>query len=146
MVKKNLGSSRVQCNLIQQNCFVRDCSLKQDLMSDEVPYTYSSLVEKTVDDGIKHEFEEFPYEITPQYVNSFCSSSDYRRDPFAAILNGKGGANLGDVRSLQDINEMDTSALRSLYEELSAKFAPIKVSSPEVEAPAPEAPAPVVDK
>lgn len=115
-------SSRVQSNLLQQNCFVRDVSRAVDLKSDDTPVSYVSIDEEVTPSGTKVEFNSYPYPITPQYVNSFVDSSDYRRDPANAVANGVKKSNFGDVRSLQSLSQMDTDSQRALYEELSSKF------------------------
>lgn len=133
-VSNAVGSSRVQSNLLQQNCFVRDCSKKSDLKTDypENP-TYTSLDEVTVDKGIEFRETVQPYLITPQYVSSFIDSSDYRRDPANAIANGVKRVNLGDISGFQDVSKMDMTQARALYSQLSAKFA----KAGQVPAPAP---------
>lgn len=116
-------SSRVQTNLIQQNCFVRDVSKAVDLKSESPDFTYQSLDEVVDDKGIHFQKEYLPYPITPAFVNSFVDSADYRRDVNGAISNGSSRVNLGDVTSMQQILSLDTASQRSLYERLSAKFA-----------------------
>lgn len=135
MNTKSYGSSRVQSNLIQQNCFVRDCSQKTDLQSVVTDKKFYSLDEKPSDNGFSYELNEYPYPITPQYVNSFIDSSDYRKDPANAISNGSKHVNLGDIRSIQDLSKLDTSVQRSLYESLKSKFSSQSVQTPSVQTP-----------
>lgn len=123
-------SSRVQSNLLQQNCFVRDVRRAVDLKDGEQPSSYVSLDEKIVDDGFKQEFNSYDYPITPSYVDSFIDSSDYRRDPANAIIHGHDKKNMGDVTQLQNILHMDTASQRELYAQLQKKFnAPAKIVS-----------------
>ncbi|QXN75103.1 hypothetical protein [Microvirus mar26] len=126
---KNVGSSRVQSNLLQQNCYVRDCRMKSDLASTDSLSSYVSLDEVTTDKGLDIVEHTYDYPITPQYVNSFVDSVDYRRDPQGAILNATPRKNLGDIRSLQDIMKMDNSSLRDLYDQLSARFSAAQSSA-----------------
>lgn len=120
-------NKRIQSNLLQQNCFVRDVCVASDLQhvsSDK----FCSIDEKVDEGGVHIEKNEYPYPITPDYVNSFVESSDYRRDPFSAVLNSVKGNNLGDVRSMQDISSMDTEQARSLYKQLSERFSASSVA------------------
>lgn len=130
MSKINYGSSRVQSNLLQQNCFVRDVVRKVDLKSENSDSCFVSLDEVSSENGVSFVPHKYPYPITPQYVNSFVDSSDYRRDPVSAINNGIKRQNLGDVSSIQSVLDMDSSLQRSIYEQLSAKFAQSVKSQP----------------
>lgn len=122
MSKTNYGSSRVQSNLLQQNCFVRDVVRKVDLKSENSDSCFISLDEVLSENGVSFVPRKYPYPITPHYVNSFVDSADYRRDPVSAINNGVKRQNLGDISQIQSVLSMDSSLQRSLYEQLSAKF------------------------
>ena len=133
------NSTRVQSNLLQQNCYVRDCSLKKDLQTPDSEFTYLSIDEKPTHNGLVHEVSEYPYEITPSYVNSFADSSDYRKDPLNAIANGIQRSNLGDVSDLQKVLSMDESQQLALLSQLKAKFAQASAQAPaQPQAPVPE--------
>lgn len=116
-------TSRIQSNLLQQNCFIRDVTTKVDLQSVNSDSVYGSLDEQTTSDGIRFKVNQYPYPITPSYVNSFVSSTDYHFDPANAIANGVKRPNLGDITKFQDVLNMDSVSQRSLFEVLSAKFA-----------------------
>lgn len=126
------GSSRMQSNLLQQNCFVRDVCRKVDLKSVNSETTYDSIDEKVTDKGLEIEHNSYPYPITPQYVNSFVDSSDYRRDPANAIANGVKRQNLGDISAVQQVFKMDTVTARALFAELSKKFSVQSQTAPAV--------------
>lgn len=130
MIKPARGSSRVQSNLIQQNCFVRDCSQKSILEPVASDKVFLSLDEKPSENGVSFELNEYPYPITPEYVSSFADSTDYRRDPANAVANGVKRPNLGDIRSIQDLSKLDTSVQRAIYDSLQAKFSAQSSSSP----------------
>lgn len=132
-------SSRVQSNLLQQNCFVRDVTRRNDFVQSSSPETFVSIDEVVTKDGVKLVEKEYPYPITPQYVNSFVDSSDYRKDPFSAINNGNNRVNLGDIRDLQDVASMDMEHARSLYSQLVAKFSS-KPDDPKPDGPEPDGP------
>lgn len=116
------SSRRVVTNLLQQNCYVRDKVLGTDLKNDYCVKTYISIDESVDQSGLKIVYNEYPYPITPGYVNSFVDSTDYRKDPLNAIANGACRSNLGDVTKIQDILKLDSSVQRSVYEQLRAKF------------------------
>lgn len=122
-------SSRVQSNLLQQNCYVRDCVRVTDLKTDSSSESsYFSLDEVKCDDGVKFKKNLYSYPITPSYVNSFVDSSDYRRDPSNAIANGRKRVNLGDCSEIQRIMQLDSASLGALYSQLQAKFGSVPSS------------------
>lgn len=116
----------IKTNLLQQNCFVRDCTFGRDLKSSSALSTYLSVDEHTDSTGLRINYNEYPYPITPQYVNSFVDSSDYHRDPTNAVANGVKRVNLNDVSSIQSLSKLDSSAQRALYEQLRSKFSSLK--------------------
>lgn len=117
-----MNNSRVQSNLLQQNCFVRDVTNKSGLTDSSAPDSFLSIDEVVTSKGIELKESVSPYPITPQYVDSFIASSDYRRDPFGAIANGSNRKNLGDVSSMQRVAAMDSSSLSSLCSDLKSKL------------------------
>lgn len=129
-------SSRIQSNLLQQNCFVRDVSRCDDLCSNDSESDFVSLDEVVQSDGIKLVPSLHPYPITVDSVNSQVESSDYRNDPVGAIARSVPRHNLGDIRGVQDLFSMDPVAARALYDSLSLKF-----SSPAGNPPADNPPA-----
>lgn len=120
-MSKSLLNKPLKMGLIQQNCFVRDVYVAPKFDPDIVT-EYETIDEVVTQDGVKLVTKTLPYTITPQYVNSFVDSSDYRRDPATAVLNGVKRPNLGDIRDIQDITSMDTEQARSLYSQLQARF------------------------
>lgn len=123
----NSKTSRIQSNLLQQNCFVRDVLRANDLSSpdldlDENSSFFETLDEVSVPDGIKLQRSSEKYPITPQYVNSFVDTSDYHMDPLGSVSSSPRGVNLGDISVLQSLLAKDESSLRSLYSELSKRF------------------------
>lgn len=117
-----MNSTKVKTNLIQQNCYIRDTRGVFDEHNSYAQDVYKSLDVNQTDNGIVEEVNDYPYFINPEYVQSFVSSTDYRRDPQQAIVAGVHRQNLGDISSLQDISKLDTVAQRALYSQLSAKF------------------------
>lgn len=112
----------IPSNLLQQNCFLRDTTKKSSSCGVS-PTTFDSIDEVTTDTGIELKRSSNPYQITPQYVNSFVESSDYRRDPISAVNNGVKKKNLGDITQFQDLSSLDTAQLGSLIGQLQERFA-----------------------
>lgn len=113
----------VVTNLIQQNCFIRDLCICHSVASDPLA-TYTDVEEVLRSDGtgVDLVYSENQYPITPDYVNSFAESADYRNDPAGAVRNAISRKNLGDIRTIQDLNSMDTYSQLELYQQLKAKF------------------------
>lgn len=124
-MSKKFNNSRVQSNLLQQNCFVRDVTLKSDLSVPSI-VSFESIDEVVTDKGVEVRKTVEPYHITPQYVSSFVDSVDYRKDPIGAIANSFKRLNLGDITDVQKVASMDVSSARALYAELQKRFAEVK--------------------
>lgn len=128
-VSNSFGSSRVQSNLLEQNCFVRDVTRKSDLCSSSSPSSFLSIDEVVTKNGVSLVEKEYPYPITPQYVNSFVESSDYHNDPLNAISQSHKGSNLGDIRDIQTVSNMDSESARVLYNQLKERFSQVDNTS-----------------
>lgn len=115
-------SSRVQSNLLMQNCFVRDVTTKSSVGSTPVsPDTFISLDEEVHQDGVSIVRKVNDYPITPQYVASFADGVDYRKDPFGAV-SPVPRKNLGDITMIQRVSSMDSSEAFALYSQLQKRF------------------------
>lgn len=112
----------IPSSLIQQNCFVRDVVRLVDAPISSSSEQYVSLDEVVTDTGVQLRETVVNYPITPQYVNSFVDSSDYRKDPFSSVVQSSKGSNLGDIRDIQNISSMDSSQARELFNQLKARF------------------------
>lgn len=117
-----INNSRVRSNLLQQNCFVRDSRLGKDLCCSSSPDSFLSIDEIVTSKGVELKESVNSYPITPQYVDSFVESSDYRKDPFSAISSGVERQNLGDITDVQKVISMDSEQARALYAKLSEVF------------------------
>lgn len=134
-MKKN-NPVPLQTNLISQNCFIRDIAPVVDLKTDYPEEFYESMEEvvDTDNPSLSHVRKVYPYEITPEYVNSFAESSDFRKDPVSAIVNApQGRQNLSDIRDYQKVSDMDDTSARNLFEELKQRFQ--KTELPKTEPP-----------
>lgn len=112
----------VKSQLLQQNCFLRDL-YPGSCSSACPPDKFVSVDEVVTDTGVQLKYSENDYPITPQYVNSFVDSSDYRNDVVSAIANGHKRQNLGDITDFQKVASMDMESARALYKQLSEVFA-----------------------
>ncbi|WGL31129.1 hypothetical protein [Dipodfec virus UOA04_Rod_736] len=125
MAKSNIR--KVFSNLLQQNCYLRDCACVRDLSTSypDAP-KYVSLDETPSPDGFKQEYVEYPYPHTPSTVDSYREGADYRLDPQSHIVLGR--QNLGDIRDQQELLNKNSADLLALYQQLQKVF----------ETPAPE--------
>lgn len=124
----NSKSKPVVTNLLRQNCYVRDAVRCDDLKTVCSESSYESLDEVVSSDGLKIRYSSVPYHITPEYVNSFADSSDYRKDPANAIATAPKRVNLGDITPFNDVASMDTALAMSLYDQLKNKFSNLSKS------------------
>lgn len=114
----------IKTNIIKQNCYIRECSPALDLKTDsKKEQFYQSMEEHIEKDCLRHILVDVPYEITPDYVNSFAQSADYRNDPIGAIVNAPvGRQNLGDITEYQKVSQMDDTQARDLFNQLKKRF------------------------
>ena len=111
---------KVHSNILAQDCYIREITPKVVRKSEYKPRKFTSLVEVSDTLGIRYELKEFDYPVTPESVKSYVDSTDYKRDPAAAIGLPARGVNLGDMTTLQSIVNSDVSAVRSTLEKLQA--------------------------
>lgn len=126
---------KLSSNLLKQNCYIRDCVEEKVVTTDYSDKTYTSVDEVVTSNGVKLVENQVPYHITPQYVNSFVDSSDYRRDPVNAVINAPRRQNLGDITGIQDICGFDFVSAQKLYQALKTKFETPKATPQPVENP-----------
>ena len=109
---------KVHSNIIAQDCYIRDITPKVVKKSEYAERRFSSLVEVPDSIGVHYELHDFDYPITPESVKSYVDSTDYKRDPAAAIAVGSRGVNFGDITELQRITNSDVSAVRLTLERI----------------------------
>lgn len=105
-------------NTLAQNVFVRDTRPAFDRKSKEAHRVYFELQETETDDGISLKLEAVDYPITPDYVQSFVDSTNYKRDPAGAVASAPRRQNLGDITEMQRAKEMDSAAIREVYKKI----------------------------
>lgn len=127
-------SKKVYSNILQQDCYIRDCRVAYDLASCNNPASleskYMSVDEIVVDNGVEVKTSLHDYPITPDSVNSYLDSVDYKSDLTKSVNSPPPGVNLGDVSAIQEFNSMSDSAKFSLYKELFARFSKLSDASP----------------
>lgn len=116
-------SKPVVTNLIKQNCFVRDVVLPVTHCK-KYQTQFVSCDEINDSDGVKVVESVHDYPITPEYVNSFAASSDYRSDVVGVIQNSPKRQNLGDLSNISELLSSGAD-LRPLYEQLAARFSKV---------------------
>lgn len=114
-------SKRVVSNLLQQDVYVRDLRCSKPLAFHRCPSTYFAEFVEVKDNSEVHSLKEVDYPITPEYVNSFVDSVDYRINPLDCPQQPR-GKNLGDVTCVQELFGLDSSVLQSKISELRSQL------------------------
>lgn len=123
-VKKQIEFEDVQpvpLNLIHGQYTSRRHKIDKGIISQPAMKTYYELREIQTDDGYVEKLVEVDYPITPDYVKSFANSSDYRNDIERAMNEPARGVNMGDMTNLQDIVNMDMTAVKDLQAKLAER-------------------------
>lgn len=110
---------------LRQNCYRLDSviSLVNVSRAPVVPSFYDELESKTEDNCVREVIVSKPYPHTPESINSYLDSCDYRLDPQTAILNGHHMPNLGDVSGIQDMSKLSSVDIASLRSKLDSILA-----------------------
>lgn len=115
-------TKQVFSNVLKQNVYVRDCVDAFDLRFGNPRCKYYSLDDVVEGDGIRQVVTEQEYPVTPESVNSYRDGCDYRFDPAGAIARGVKRQNLGDVRQMQEVMNMDAEEAAAQYALLKQRF------------------------
>lgn len=126
----------LKSQLLQQNVFLRDTIPAYDLKRGNGPKEYYDVYEEDVidKDGFpvhREVMKKVPYPHTPESVQSFESSTDYKIDPSNARRSG--GVNLGDISAVQSLFRSDSAAQNPEYQELLKKIVAYSQSQKKVE-------------
>ena len=116
----------LKSQLLQQNVFLRDTVPAYDEKKGNCVKEYFDVIEEdTFDrDGSpvhREVLKKVPYPHTPDSVQSFLSSTDYKLDPLNARRSG--GVNLGDVSGVQSLFRSDSASENPEYQELLQRLA-----------------------
>lgn len=125
---------KISSKVLSQDCYIREITPKVIKKSEYKSRRYASLVEVPDVVGVHYNLEEFDYPITPESVKSYADSTDYKRDPAAAVAAGVRGVNLGDITELQRVTNSDVSSVRSAIERI--KKAAVETSAGSSPSPA----------
>lgn len=126
----------LKSQLLQQNVYLRDTVPAYDLKRGNEPKEYYDVFEEDVidKDGFpvhREVMKKVPYPHTPESVQSFESSTDYKIDPSNARRSG--GVNLGDISAVQSLLRSDSAAQNPDYQELLKKIVAYSESRKKVE-------------
>lgn len=127
---------RLKSQLLQQNVFLRDTVPAYDLKKgNEIKEYYDVFEEDVIDkDGSpvhREVMKKVPYPHTPESVQSFESSTDYKIDPSNARR--AGGVNLGDISAVQSLLYSDSAVQNPEYQDLLKKIVAYSQSQKKVE-------------
>ena len=126
----------LKTQLLQQNVFLRDTVPAYDLKKGNCAKEYFDVVEEDIldKDGCavhREVVKKVPYPHTPESVQSFESSTDYKIDPSNARRSG--GVNLGDISAVQSLFHSDSAAQNADYQELLKRIVAYSRSQKKVE-------------
>lgn len=126
----------LKSQLLQQNVFLRDTIPAYDLKKGNAAKEYYDVFEEDVidKDGFpvhREVIKKVPYPHTPESVQSFESSTDYKTDPSNARRSG--GVNLGDISGVQALFCSDSAGQNPEYQELLKKIVAYSQSQKKVE-------------
>lgn len=106
---------------------------------------YIELQEETAQNGIVERYVAVDYPITPESVNSYADSADYRKNP-DVIKNAVHRQNLGDVSEIQKVMSNDMTELRTMYAKMQEVMKKIETAqNPKKDAVPPVPPVPPVE-
>lgn len=106
-MKKN---RRVKCNLLEAEVYVR---YPVCLIDGKPVRKYCELQQQPCSNGVIEQYVEVDYPITPESVNSYADTADYKKNP-DVITTAVPRQNLGDVSEIQKVLSNDMSALRDM--------------------------------
>lgn len=126
----------LKSQLLQQNVYLRDTVPAVDLKrGNKITEYYDVFEEDVIDkDGFpvhREVMKKVPYPHTPESVQSFESSTDYKIDPSNARRSG--GVNLGDISAVQSLLRSDSAVQNPEYQELLKKIVAYSQSQKKVE-------------
>lgn len=115
-------TKKVRLNIIQAEVYARNPQILTGVNGKRSDSVYYELRERAQGNAIFNELVPVPYPVTAESVNSFETSTDYKRDIESAMNMPARGVNLGDVVDMQRIMSMDRSEAQKLIGELNAKI------------------------
>lgn len=111
-MRKNKNEVRCKrMNLLEAEVYVR---FPISTIGDKQVKQYVELQEETTQNGIREHYVAVDYPITPESVNSYADSADYRKNP-DVIKNAVHRQNLGDVSEVQKVMSNDMTEMRLMF-------------------------------
>lgn len=107
--KKN-PTRRVRCNLLEAEVYVR---YPVCLIDGKPVRQYCELQEIPCANGVIENYVAVDYPITPESVNSYADSADYKKNP-DIVMQAVPRQNLGDISEVQKVLANDMSAMREM--------------------------------
>lgn len=120
---------RLHTNMLAQNVYVRDCVRAVDLGLPPC-IQYPELERKDTDFGFEERVVIRDYPITPESVSSFAETADYKNNLVEALNAPSRGKGLGDIRDIQDLQNMDSFEIQKRITELQKVLAQKPVPAP----------------
>lgn len=126
----------LKSQLLQQNVFLRDTVPAYDLKKGNESKEYYDVFEEDVidKDGCpvhREVLKKVPYPHTPETVQSYESSTDYKVDP--SNVRRSGGFNLGDISGVQSLFRSDNAAQNPEFQDFLKKIVAYSQSQKKVE-------------
>lgn len=126
----------LKSQLLQQNVFLRDTVPAYDLKKGNESKEYYDVFEEDVidKDGCpvhREVLKKVPYPHTPETVQSYESSTDYKVDP--SNVRRSGGVNLGDISGVQSLFRSDNAAQNPEFKDFLKKIVAYSQSQKKVE-------------
>lgn len=125
--KKQSKPELVTMNLLRAHVYAYRKELPTEIRHNQPQKTYMELQQLPYENGLKEEYVEVDYPITPDYVKSFESSANYKNDIQTAMNAQPRGANLGDITAIQELARMDMAEVQKLRTELESLKSKLQV-------------------
>lgn len=115
-------TKKVRLNIIQAEVYARNPQILAGVQGKRSGDVYYELRERVQGNATYNELVPVPYPVTAESVNSFETSTDYKRDVESAMNMPARGVNLGDIVDMQRVMSMDKAEAQKLVGELNAKI------------------------
>lgn len=122
-----------RCNLLEAEVYVR---FPVSTLEDKQVKQYIELQEETAQNGVVERYVAVDYPITPESVNSYADSADYRKNP-DVIKNAVPRKNLGDISEVQKVMSNDMTEMRTMFAKMQEVMKKIEDSQKPKENPVP---------
>lgn len=121
-------TKKVRLNIIQAEVYARNPQILAGVQGKRSGEVYYELRERVQGNATYNELVPVPYPVTADSVNSFETSTDYKRDVESAMNMPARGVNLGDIVDMQRVMSMDKAEAQKLVGELNAKILAGKIA------------------